>query len=258
MSTMSRPLAIVTGGRRGIGLAIALELAGRGYDLALTGVGADATSAEAIARLEALGAAADYIVSDLSDISSHASAVARVLERFGRIDCLVNNAGIGAPVRGDFLDLEPANFDLVLATNLRGTVFFTQAVLRAMVRNTAGPSPRAIVNITSVSAESASPERLDYCMSKAAASMFTKGLALRLAATDISVFEVRPGIIRSDMTAAVAEKYDRLIAAGGVPMGRWGEGQDIGRIVAALASGAFGFASGSIINADGGLSIARL
>jgi NAD(P)-dependent dehydrogenase (short-subunit alcohol dehydrogenase family) len=180
------------------------------------------------------------------------------MARFGRIDCLVNNAGIASVVRGDFLDLDPANFDTIVATNLRGTIFFTQTVAKAMLAAGGEANPRSIVNITSVSSSLSSPERLDYCVTKAGLSAFSQGLALRLAETGIGVFEVRPGIIRSDMTAAVSGKYDALIEGGLVPMKRWGEPADIGAIVSALASGKFGFATGSVIDADGGLSIGRL
>lgn len=256
MSGTGRPVAIVTGGRRGIGLGIARALAQSGFDLALTGIGPEAEAQGALDELTALGAQALYVRSDLSDLASHASTVEAILAQFGAIDCLINNAGMGAVKRGDFLDLEPEHFDTVMATNLRGTVFFTQAVVKAMLEKP-GRGPRAVVTIGSVSAAMSSPERLDYCMSKAALAAFSKGLALRLAETGISVFEVRPGIIRSDMTAGVSEKYDRQISDGLVPMKRWGEPQDIGGIVAALASGAFGFATGSVIEADGGLSIAR-
>jgi 3-oxoacyl-[acyl-carrier protein] reductase len=160
-------------------------------------------------------------------------------------------------VRGDFLDLKPENFDTIVGVNLRGTVFFTQAVLKVMLEATAAV-PRSIINITSVSAAMTSPERLDYCMSKAGLAAFSQGLALRLAEIGIAVFEIRPGVIRSDMTAAVSGKYDALIADGLVPMRRWGEPEDVGNIVAGLAGGKFGFATGSVIQADGGLSISRL
>jgi len=255
--TDPKPLAVVTGGRRGIGLAVARALAVKGFDLAITGVSADPAAEEAIEALRSLGGAVEFLVSDLSDVSVHRRTIDRIVERFGRLDCLVNNAGIASPARGDFLDMLPENFDTVLGTNLRGTVFFTQAAVRAMLSIDSGGHPRSVINITSVSAELASPERLDYCMSKAGMAMFTRGLALRLAETGISVFEVRPGIIRSDMTAAVSGKYDRLIEEGGVPMRRWGEGSDVAGAVVALASGAFGFATGSIVNTDGGLSVAR-
>lgn len=258
MTTPSRPVAIVTGGRRGIGLGIARALAAEGFDIAITGIGAgDAATEAMLAELAALGARAVYLAGDLADLTGHAATVTAVEEQLGAITCLVNNAGIASPVRGDILDLAPENFDAIVATNLRGTVFFTQAVLKAMLRSES-TGPRSIINITSVSAGLTSPERLDYCMTKAGLAAFSQGLALRLAETGISVFEVRPGIIRSDMTAGVSAKYDALIESGLVPMRRWGEPDDIGRAAAALATGKFAFATGSVINLDGGLSIGRL
>jgi NAD(P)-dependent dehydrogenase (short-subunit alcohol dehydrogenase family) len=169
----------------------------------------------------------------------------------------VNNAGIGSPARGDLLDVSAEAFDQVLGVNLRGTFFFTQAVARHMISNNSGHA-RSIITLSSVSAELASPERGEYCLSKSALAMLTKLFALRLAPERISVFEVRPGVIRTPMTSAVADKYDRRIAEGLVPMSRWGEPEDVGTAVAALASGQFQFASGSVINLDGGLSIPRL
>jgi 3-oxoacyl-[acyl-carrier protein] reductase len=252
-----RPVAIITGGRRGIGLGIAKSIAADGFDIALTGIGEAVENDPALEELKALGANAIYVQSDLARLDTHGQAVATVLDTYGRVDCLVNNAGIASVVRGDFLEMTPENFDTIIDTNLRGTVFFTQAVLKAMLTGEQR-FPRSVVNITSVSSALSSPERLDYCMSKAGLSAFSQGLALRLAETGIAVFEVRPGIIRSDMTAGVSEKYDKLIGDGLVPMRRWGEPGDIGGIVSGLASGIFGFATGSIIDADGGLSIARL
>lgn len=254
----ARPVALVTGGRRGIGLGIAKALAADGFDIALTGVGEASSDDPVLGELGALGAKAIYLQSDLADLTRHQPTVDAVLHDFGRIDCLVNNAGIASVVRGDFLDLDPQNFDTIIGTNLRGTVFFTQTAVRAMLANTKSDFARSVINITSVSSTMSSPERLDYCMTKAGLAAFTQGLALRLAETGIGVFEVRPGIIRSEMTAKVSEKYDAQIAAGLVPMKRWGEPADIGAIVSSLASGKFGFATGSVIDADGGLSISRL
>jgi 3-oxoacyl-[acyl-carrier protein] reductase len=253
-----KPVALVTGARRGIGLGIAKSLASKGFDLAITDIVEDAASQSAIKALQKLGANTVFIQSDIADLASHGATAGTAIDTFGRIDCLVNNAGIGSKVRGDFLDLEPANYNAIFDVNLRGTVFFTQAVLRTMLAQKQASHPRSIINITSVSAAMTSPERLDYCMTKAALAAFTQGLALRLADQGISVFDVRPGIIRSDMTAVAAAKYDKLIAEGLVPMKRWGEPEDLGRIVAALASGDFNFATGSVINADGALSISRL
>lgn len=253
--TGARPVAVVTGGGRGIGLGIARALAADGYAIALTGLGEPLADDPVLAEL---GGNALYVQSDLADLTSHQAAVDAIVDRLGRIDCLVNNAGIGSVVRGDFLELDPAHFDTIVSVNLRGTIFFTQAVVKAMLRHAGTDSPRSIVNITSVSSDMSSPERLDYCVTKAGLSAFSQGLALRLAETGIGVFEVRPGIIRSEMTAKVSAKYDAQIAAGLVPMKRWGEPADIGAIVSVLASGKFGFATGSVIDADGGLSIARL
>lgn len=256
---MIRPVAIVTGGRRGIGLGIAKALASDGFDIAITGIGdSDAATDAMLAEFATAGSRAIYLKADLADLSGHAATVAAIEDQLGAIGCLVNNAGIASVIRGDFLDLAPENFDTIVATNLRGTVFFTQAVLKAMLHSKHAPGPRAIINITSVSAGLTSPERLDYCMTKAGLAAFSQGLALRLADTGISVFEIRPGIIRSDMTAGVATKYDALIEGGLVPMRRWGEPDDIGAAAAALATGKFGFATGSVINLDGGLSIGRL
>ncbi len=257
MTDQKRPVAIVTGGRRGIGLGIAKALAVDGFDIAITGIGEADQVNGVLEDLAVLGARAIFLKADLSELSGHRATVDAVLSAFGSIECLVNNAGMASVVRGDFLELSPENFDAIVATNLRGTVFFTQAVVKAMLDLPSSKS-RSVINITSVSATMSSPERLDYCMTKAGLASFSQGLALRLAETGISVFEIRPGIIRSDMTANVSGKYDVLIDGGLVPMKRWGEAEDIGRMAAALASGRFGFATGTVINADGGLSIGRL
>jgi NAD(P)-dependent dehydrogenase (short-subunit alcohol dehydrogenase family) len=253
----SRPVALVTGARRGIGSAIALALAGANFDIAITDIVEDDDARAAIAALCAAGAEARFIRSDLADTADHARVVSEVVSQCGAIDCLVNNAGVPATARGDLLDLRPEAFDQVLDVNLRGTFFFTQAVARHMTA-TASQNARSIITVSSVSAELASPERGEYCMSKAGLAMLTKLFALRLARDGIPVFEVRPGVIRTPMTAGVGDKYDRRIADGLVPMGRWGEPGDIGAAVAALASGQFQFATGSVVNLDGGLSLPRL
>jgi 3-oxoacyl-[acyl-carrier protein] reductase len=258
MRNRARPVALVTGGQRGIGLAIAKSLATAGFDIAITGI-ADLEKVDGVlAELRTHGGQAMFVRSDLSDLAGHADAVDDVVRHFGGIDCLVNNAGISAVVRGDFLDLRVENFDSILDINLRGTIFFTQAVVRAMLAESESTSGRSVVNITSVSATLSSPERLDYCVTKAGLAAFSRGLTLRLAETGIAVFEVRPGITRSNMTARFFEKFDPLIAQGLVPMKRWGEPEDIGHVVASLAGGGFGFATGTVISADGGLSIGRL
>ncbi|MGO8799716.1 MAG: 3-ketoacyl-ACP reductase [Roseiarcus sp.] len=253
----SRPLALVTGARRGIGRACGEALALAGFDIAATDLVVDEAAAEAQRAFEAHGARAAFFEHDVAKIDSHAALIATVLERFERLDCLVNNAGRGAAVRGDLLDLAPVNFDAVINVNLRGALFLTQEAARAMLA--AAPArPRSIVTITSVSAEMVSPDRVEYCVSKAGLSMAMKAFAVRLAPAGIAVFEVRPGVIRTDMTAPAAGRYDEAIAGGLVPAGRWGEAADVGSIVAGLASGRFAFATGSVVAADGGLSLPRL
>lgn len=253
---MTRPAAIVTGGARGIGLACAEALTDAGFDILVADL-ADHASDELAANITKRGAKFAYYRCDIADLAGHAALVDATMAAFGRIDCLVNNAGIGAVVRGDLLELTPENFDRALGINLRGTVFLSQAVAKAMLA-TPGDHPKSIITITSVSAEMASPERSDYCISKAGLSMWVKTLALRLAAENIGVFEIRPGIIRTDMTAGVTAKYDALIDSGLVPARRWGEAADIGAMVATLAGGKLGFSTGSIINVDGALSVPRL
>ncbi|MBN9548344.1 MAG: 3-ketoacyl-ACP reductase [Alphaproteobacteria bacterium] len=253
---MTRPAAIVTGGARGIGLACAEALADAGFDILVADLAEK--PAEGLAdNIAARGAKFAYAQCDIADLAGHSKLVEAAMGAFGRIACLVNNAGVGAVVRGDLLDLKPENFDRALNINLRGTVFLSQAVANAMLSKPIG-SARSIITITSVSAAMASPERADYCISKAGLSMWVKNLALRLAAEGIGVFEVRPGIIRTDMTAGVSAKYDALIEGGLVPARRWGEAGDIGAVVAALASGKFGFSTGSVIDVDGALSVPRL
>jgi NAD(P)-dependent dehydrogenase (short-subunit alcohol dehydrogenase family) len=234
-------VAIVTGAARGIGAAISERLEKDGFAVARL----DRDEGEGITGF------------DLGAIETHAEAIASVMDRFGRIDCLVNNAGIASPRRGDFLETEPATFDAVMSVNLRGTVFFTQAVLKSMLTQKCS-ARRQVIFITSASAQLASPERLDYCISKAGLAMFAKGLALRLAGEGIDVFEVRPGIIRTEMTAGVTAKYDALIDGGLVPEGRWGTPEDVAAICAVLAAGALPFSTGSVIDAGGGLHIPRL
>lgn len=258
MST--RPSALVTGGTRGIGLGIARALAADGCDLALCGVRPASEVRDTIASLEALGGRVEYVVADVASASARAALVERVQTVFGAVNALVNNAGRAPRVRADLLEATEESFEELLRTNLQGPYFLTQAIARAMLdrRKGDGAFRATVVFVTSVSADHASVNRGDYCVSKAGLSMGARLFATRLAADGIPVYEVRPGIIDTDMTARVKDVYDKRIAEGLVPERRWGQPDDVGRVVAALVRGDVPYATGSIINVDGGLSIPRL
>ncbi len=253
-----RRVALVTGGRRGIGLAVAEGLAADGFDVAITGTSAeDDVSRAALDRLTAHGVRAVYVAGNVDAVEDHVRVLARVEVGLGPVDVLVSNAGIAPPQRLDLMETTPENFDKVMAVNLRGAFFLAQAVARRMLA--AGPKAgRALIFVSSCSAEMVSLNRVEYCVSKAGLAMAVKGFAARLAADGIAVFEVRPGIIRTDMTAGVASKYDALIADGLVPAKRWGEGADVAAAVRALAQADIAFSTGTVVNVDGGLTIARL
>ncbi len=253
---MTRPVALITGARRGIGRAIGIALAKAGHDIAFTDIAEDEAVAEATKLFEAAGAKARFFKHDVAAVASHAGLVADVKAAFGRLDLFVSNAGIGAPVRGDMLEITEESFDLVMDINLRGAAFLSQEVAKAMLADR--PERPGIVFITSASTELVSIDRAQYCVSKLGLSMWAKALAVRLAPEGIPVFEIRPGVIRTDMTAKVASKYDARIADGLIPAGRWGEGEDVAAAVAALTSGQFAYATGTVINVDGGLLIPRL
>jgi len=249
-----KPLALVTGGQQGIGLGIAEALAAQGFRLAIASLPPEA---EAATALQALGQDARYYQHDLADLTAIPALLDRIEAAQGPIAALILNAGVAARVRGDLLDLTPENLDWILDINLKGSFFLAQQVAKRMLA-APGDHYRSITFITSVSAQMASPERADYCISKAAASMAAQSLALRLAPHGIGVFELRPGIIATGMTAAVKDKYDARIADGLVPAGRWGQPSDIGQAVIPLVTGQLAFATAAVIPVDGGLSIERL
>jgi NAD(P)-dependent dehydrogenase (short-subunit alcohol dehydrogenase family) len=254
--TDMQKIAVVTGGRRGIGASIAVELAARGFDIAITDI-ESAGWEEVQHEVDKKGRRAAFFQSDLGDVDGHSLVVQKIINWGGAITCLVNNAGVPALSRGDLLDITPIAFDQLMSINLRGTFFFTQAIAKHMLQ-THTDFERSIVTISSVSAEMASVERAEYCLSKAGLGMLTRLLALRLAPHHIGVFEVRPGVIKTPMTAEVATKYDEKIANGLIPMGRWGFPDDVAKAVASLAQGQLGFCTGSVLCVDGGLSIPKL
>ncbi len=242
-------VALVTGGQQGIGLGIARALHAAGFRVAVASL-PEADDPGVVAAMAGLPGAS-YHRHDLRDVEG----VEAMLDAVGEVAVLVQNAGIAAPVRGDMLELTPEDYDAVMAVNARGALFLAQGVARRMIH---GSGPRSIVFVTSVSAQMASPERAGYCMSKAALAMGAQALALRLAAHGIGVFDVRPGIIASPMTDGVRARHEARIAGGLVPAGRWGEAEDVARVVVPLARGEFAFATGAVIPVDGGLSIGRL
>jgi 3-oxoacyl-[acyl-carrier protein] reductase len=257
---MTRRSALVTGGTRGIGLGVAQALAAEGWDLALGGVRPASDVEAVVGALGDHGGAVEYFQADLARAVERARLVRSVRERFGAVHALVNNAGRAPRVRADLLDATEESFEELVRTNLQGPYFLTQAIARDHIerRRTDTSFAASIVFITSVSAELASPNRGEYCVSKAGLSMAARLFAARLAEHGIPVFEVRPGVIATDMTAGVRETYDRRIADGLVPDRRWGRPDDVGRAVAALVRGDFPYATGTIVNVDGGLSIPRL
>jgi 3-oxoacyl-[acyl-carrier protein] reductase len=276
------PVALITGASRGIGRGIALELAKLGYDLVVNYVGnaeaAKNTAKDCLVAAEAAGRTirAEICQADISSSADRQKLIGFTREKFGRLDVLVNNAGVAPNVRADILEAGEESFDRLIAINVKGPYFLTQLAAKWMIesvgtRSTASetsatnqglgetrPCRPKIVTISSISAYTASTNRGDYCVSKAALSMLTPLFAARLAEFGINVYEIRPGVIATDMTGAVKEKYDKLIAEGLTPIPRWGTPEDIGRAVAAIAGDAFPFSTGEVINVDGGFHLRRL
>jgi|WetSurMetagenome_2_1015567.scaffolds.fasta_scaffold158882_2 3-oxoacyl-[acyl-carrier protein] reductase len=267
---MDQPrVALVTGAGRGIGRGISLALAREGFAVAGCDVVFEPGNAaeglfEVKAAVEAAGGTFLPLRADIAALDEHDGLLDAVLGAYGRLDLLVNNAGIAPAVRRDVLETTSESYDRLMAVNLRGPFFLTQKAARRMLARKAagaaaeaGPGP-AIVFITSISARVSSTARAEYCVSKAGLSMAARVFADRLAAEGINVYEIRPGIIQTSMTAGVREKYDGLIADGLVPQMRWGFPEDVGRAVAALARGDFGYSTGLVLEVSGGMDIARL
>jgi 3-oxoacyl-[acyl-carrier protein] reductase len=260
MPLHSKPVALITGGSRGIGLGIAKCLAQAGFDLAINGRRSAEEVAPALHELDGLGAQTLYLPADVAALAEHPRMLAAIKDRFGRLDSLVNNAGIAPEVRADILEATPESFDRLISINLKGPYFLTQAAAKWMIEQKQSQPQYfgTIVNVSSISAQVASVNRGDYCISKAGVAMASQLWATRLGEFGIGVYEIRPGIIRSDMTAAVKDKYDKLLAEGLTLENRWGEPEDVGRAVAAIATGNIRYATGAVIPIDGGLTVKRL
>ncbi len=253
-----RPVAIVTGASRGIGRSIALELASLGYDLVINR--AQEQRPEVLEEASALGARCEFAPGSIAEADVRTRIVELAKAKFGRCDLLVNNAGTAPLKRMDILQATEESFDRVLDINLRGPYFLTQLVANWMIeqRRQDRDRPLRILNIGSISAYTSSPSRGEYCISKAGIAMMTKLYADRLAEYDIGVFEISGGIIETDMTRVVKEKYDRLIAEGLTPIRRWGQPGDLAKVVRAIAEGRLDFSTGTVINVDGGFHLRRL
>lgn len=261
--------ALVTGASRGIGRGIALELARLGgYDLAINYASNEAAAHQTAADCAAAAREAGHQVrveivrGDVSSSSERAALVEFVRQAFGRLDLLVNNAGVAPSVRTDILEASEEGFDRLIGINLKGPYFLTQLAANYMIEQLDGrpaePGTRNVVTVSSISAYTASTNRGDYCLSKAGLSMHTKLWAARLAEFGIGVFEIQPGIIETDMTAGVRARYDKLFAEGLTPMPRWGTSEDVGKAVAAVAAGHFPYSTGMVIDVDGGFRLRRL
>jgi NAD(P)-dependent dehydrogenase (short-subunit alcohol dehydrogenase family) len=260
-----RRVAFITGAGRGIGRAVALELGSQGFDIAGNDLAFDPANtssglAEVKARVESLGATFEPVPGDIADLDAHQGLLDQALKRFGKIDVLVNNAGIAPKKRLDLLETTPESYDRVLSVNTRGTFFLSQRFARYM-KDRVKQDPEAapiIIFISSISAYVSSPSRAEYCMSKAAISQGARIFAHALAEHGILVYEVRPGIIRTDMIAAVEKTYEKRVKEGLVPQNRLGDPEDVARAVGALARGDFNYSTGLIVETSGGMQIHRL
>ena len=253
-------VALITGGSRGIGLGIARKLAHEGYHLVINGLRDEASVNPVLESLGQTGRRVVYCQGDVSDLQSHPGIVERALAELGRINVLINNAGVAPLVRADVLEMTEESYDRVMGINLKGAVFLAQRMAKYFLAQRAGEPefPACIINVNSVSATMVSVNRTEYCISKAGLAMATQLFAVRLGTENIPVFEVRPGVIRSNMTAGVVEKYDRLIAQGLCPQPRWGEPEDVAKAVFSLVKGDFPYSSGHVFTVDGAMTIQRL
>jgi len=253
-------IALVTGGTRGIGLGIAIELAKAGFDLAINGIRDESLVKPVLEELTNCGVKVAYFQGDVSKTSDRLRMVEAVLNRFGKINILINNAGIAPTERKDILDATEASFDQVLNVNLSGPYFLTQLIARRMIETRQQLTNEffCIINISSISASVASVNRGEYCISKAGIAMATKLWASRLGEFGIPVYEIQPGIIHTDMTSGVQEKYDRMFENGLAIQNRWGVPSDVGKVACAMATGSMPYSTGQVVKVDGGMTIPRL
>lgn len=258
---LNERVALVTGGSRGIGRGIALALGGRGWRVVVNYRGNAEAAHQTAQDIQAIGGQALTLQADVGNLADHEPLLAAIMETYGRLDVLVNNAGMAPRQRVDVLHTSPTSYDEVMNVNLRGPFFLTQRVSRMMLEMLHAQRltpPLYIINIGSISAYTSSLNRAEYCLSKAGMRMMTRLFADRLADHGILVYELSPGIIATDMTEAASEKYDHLIAEGLTPIRRWGQPDDVGKAVLALVEGLFPFSTGEVINIDGGFHLRRL
>ncbi len=257
---MNTPVALITGAGRGIGRGAAIALAKRGWSIAINFRGNAEAAADTLHAVEQAGGRGLLIQADVSNPADRERLIDETLRHFGRLDALVNNAGMAPRQRVDILELSEASYDEVMAVNLKGPFFLTQRAAKTMLKLIEAQTiPRGIIiNMGSISAYTSSVNRAEYCVSKAGLAMMTQLYADRLADHNINVYEIRPGIIDTDMTSVAKAKYDKLIVEGLTPIRRWGTPDDVGRAVAAIAEGAFPMSTGEVINVDGGFHLRRL
>jgi len=254
------PAALITGGSRGIGLSISQKLCKNGYDVAINGVREENRVTDILEDLRAHGTKVIYCQGDIGSAEDRDNIVSKLRSDFGRLNVLVNNAGVAPKQRLDPLEATEESFDRLMRINLKGPYFLTQAIANWMVEQKKQDDSYSgtIVTIGSISATVVSHNRGDYCISKAALAMHSRVWAVRMAEYDIPVYEVRPGVIRTDMTSGVTDKYDKLIAEGLTVQPRWGTPEDVGKAVLSLVSGDFPYSTGEVFMVDGGLTVPRL
>ncbi len=257
---MNKPVALITGAGRGIGRGIAEKLAETGYNIAIDDIHNESDIKDTLDTIKSKGASVLYIQADISIADERLDIINKIGKEFGRLDLLVNNAGVAPKQRLDILEATEESFDRVMTINLKSPYFLTQLVANWMIEQQKENPDRnyRVINTSSISAYTSSPARGEYCLSKAGIAMMTKLYADRLSEYNIGVYEIRPGIIMTDMTKVVQEKYDKMISDGLLPLKRWGYPEDIAKAVAGIALGYFDYSTGEVINVDGGFHLRRL